>query len=180
MSPRHWSGSRGPCTRMRSSPAASALDAITVDAMGTLVELDDPAPRLQRSLAEHGVERSLDEVAAAFQAEVAYYIPRTLEGRDEQSLADLGRRCTAVLLEHAGADLDPGAFPSAFLAGIVFRPVPEATSALERLRRAGLVLACVSNWDISLADHLEEAGLAGSFAEIVTSAQAGAAEPDPA
>jgi putative hydrolase of the HAD superfamily len=165
---------------MRSSPVASALDAITVDAMGTLVELDDPAPRLQRSLADHGIERSLDEVAAAFRAEVAYYIPRTLEGRDEESLADLGRRCTAVFLEHAGADLDPAAFAPAFLAGIVFRPVPGAASALERLRRAGLVLACVSNWDISLASHLEEAGLAGSFAEIATSAEAGAAKPDPA
>ena len=101
---------------MRSSPAASALDAITVDAMGTLVELDDPAPRLQRSLAEHGVERELDEVAAAFKAEVAYYIPRTLEGRDEESLADLGQRCTGVFLEHARTDLDPAAFAPAFLA----------------------------------------------------------------
>lgn len=164
---------------MRSSPAASALDAITVDAMGTLVELDDPAPRLQRSLAEHGVERELDEVAAAFKAEVAYYIPRTLEGRDEESLADLGQRCTGVFLEHARTDLEPAAFAPAFLAGIVFRPLIGATEALERLRQAGLALACVSNWDISLAGHLDEAALGGAFSEIVTSAEAGAAKPDP-
>jgi putative hydrolase of the HAD superfamily len=164
---------------MRSRPTASALDAVTVDAMGTLVDLDEPAPRLQRSLAEHGVERELHEVATAFNAEVAYYLPRTLEGRDEDSLADLGRRCTAVFLEHAHADLDPAEFAPAFLAGIVFRPLAGAALALERLRQAGLVLACVSNWDLSLTGHLERAGLAGLFTEIVSSAEAGSAKPDP-
>jgi putative hydrolase of the HAD superfamily len=164
---------------MPSRTAASALDAVTVDAMGTLVELDEPAPRLQRALAAHGVERTLDEVAAAFDAEVAYYLPRTLEGEDQESLSDLGRRCTAVFLEHARAELDSAAFAPAFLGGIVFRPLDGVTTALERLRAAGLALACVSNWDVSLAGHLERAGLARFFTEIVTSAEAGAAKPAP-
>jgi putative hydrolase of the HAD superfamily len=165
---------------MPSGPSASDLDAVTVDAMGTMVELDDPAPRLQASLAERGVERSLDEVAAAFRAEVAYYLPRTLEGRDEASLADLGRRCTAVFLEHARAGLDAAEFAPAFLAAIVFRPLPGVEEALARLRDAGLTLVCVSNWDISLGRHLEDAGLAGFFTEIVSSAEAGVAKPDAA
>jgi putative hydrolase of the HAD superfamily len=132
--------------------------------MGTIVDLADPVPRLRRALAERGVDRDLREVAAAFRAEVAYYLPRTIEGRDEESLADLGRRCTAVFLEHAGADLDP---------------LDGAVEALDRLQRAGLALACVSNWDISLRRHLEVARLHGYFAAIVTSAEAGAAKPDP-
>ena len=37
-------GRRAPSTRMRSPMRASDLDAVTVDAMGTLVDLDDPAP----------------------------------------------------------------------------------------------------------------------------------------
>jgi putative hydrolase of the HAD superfamily len=164
---------------MSSGTTASDLDAVTVDAMGTIVELDDPAPRLQRALAERGVERGLEEVAEAFRAEVAYYIPRTLEGRDEASLADLGRRCTAVFLEHARAGLEPEAFAPAFLGSIVFRPLEGAARALGRLRRAGLELACVSNWDVSLRRHLEDAKLAGFFAAVVTSAEAGAAKPDP-
>jgi FMN phosphatase YigB (HAD superfamily) len=164
---------------MSSGTTASDLDAVTVDAMGTIVELDDPAPRLQQALAERGVERGLEEVAAAFRAEVAYYIPRTLEGRDEASLADLGRRCTAVFLEHARAGLEPEAFAPAFLGSIVFRPLEGAARALGRLRRAGLELACVSNWDVSLRRHLEDAKLAGFFAAVVTSAEAGAAKPDP-
>ena len=165
---------------MPSGPSASNLDAVTVDAMGTIVELEDPAPRLRASLTEHGVERSLEEVTAAFHAEVAYYLPRTIEGRDEESLADLGRRCTAVFLEHAGAELEPAEFAPAFLAAIAFRPLPGAAEGLARLRRAGLTLVCVSNWDISLGRHLEAAGLADYFAEIVSSAEVGVAKPEAA
>lgn len=160
-------------------PSASVLDAVTLDAMGTLVELDDPAPRLGAALAERGVERELDAVGAAFRAEVAYYIPRTVEGSDAESLADLQRRCAAVFLEHAGADLDPEEFAPAFLESIVFRPLPGVVAALARLARAGLALACVSNWDVSLARQLERAGLAPVFAAVVSSAAAGAAKPDP-
>jgi len=165
---------------MSSRTTASRLDAVTVDAMGTIVELDDPAPRLRTALAGRGVERDLETVAAAFRAEVAYYLPRTLEGRDEEGLADLGRRCTAVFLEHAEAGLDPADFTPAFLASIVFRPLEGAAQALKRLGSAGLALACVSNWDISLHGHLDRAGLSGYFTEIVSSAEAGAAKPDPA
>jgi FMN phosphatase YigB (HAD superfamily) len=164
---------------MPSGRIGSRLDAVTVDAMGTIVGLDDPAPRLQRALAQRGLARELDHVAAAFRAEVAYYLARTLEGRDEASLADLGRRCTAVFLEHAEAELDPAEFAPAFLGSIVFSPLDGAAAALGRLRRAGLTLACVSNWDISLRRHLEEARLDRYFAEIVSSAEAGAAKPDP-
>lgn len=164
---------------MPSGRIASGLDAVTVDAMGTIVDLDDPAPRLRSALAERGVERDLEHVAAAFRAEVAYYLPRTVEGRDEESLADLGRRCTAVFLEHAEAELDPAEFAPAFLASIVFTPLAGAAEALGRLNGAGLALACVSNWDVSLGRHLEEARLAGYFAAVVSSAEAGAAKPDP-
>jgi putative hydrolase of the HAD superfamily len=164
---------------MPSGRIGSRLDAVTVDAMGTIVDLGDPAPKLQRALAERGLERDLGRVAAAFRAEVAYYLPRTLEGRDEESLADLGRRCTAVFLEHAGAEVDPAEFAPAFLGSIVFTPLDGAAKALGRLQRAGLTLACVSNWDVSLQRHLEEAGLDRYFAGIVSSAEAGAAKPDP-
>jgi putative hydrolase of the HAD superfamily len=164
---------------MHSGTIASTLDAVTVDAMGTIVELADPAPSLQIALAERGVDRDLNEVAAAFRAEVEYYLPRTLEGGDEETLADLGRRCTGVFLEHAGADLNPAEFAPAFLASIAFDPLPGAATALGRLRDAGLVLACVSNWDVSLTGHLERAGVAHFFTEIVSSAEIEAAKPDP-
>jgi putative hydrolase of the HAD superfamily len=159
---------------------ASDLDAVTVDAMGTLVALDDAPGRLRAALAARGIERSRDEATAAFGAEVAYYLPRTLEGRDEASLLDLRRRCTAVFLEHAGTELDPESFVPAFVEAVVFQPLPGAKDALVRLRNAGLALACVSNWDVSLGPQLERSGLRGVFAEVVSSAEAGGAKPDPA
>jgi HAD superfamily hydrolase (TIGR01509 family) len=164
---------------MPSPKTASELDAVTVDANGTAVELDDPTDRLQAALAERGVERDRDVVAAAFRAEVAYYLPRTLEGSDEPGLADLLRRCTAVFLEHADAGLDAESFAPAFADSIRFRPVPGATEALEQLRSAGLALACVSNWDASLASQLDRAGVGRYFAVVVSSAEAGAAKPEP-
>ena len=158
---------------------ASDLDAVTVDANGTAVELDDPTDRLQAALAERGVERERDVVASAFKAEVAYYLPRTLEGSDEASLAGLLRRCTGVFLEHAEADLEPESFAPAFADSIRFRPIPGAVEALERLQGAGLALACVSNWDASLGAQLERAGLGSYFTTVVSSAEAGAAKPEP-
>ncbi|MGH3019682.1 MAG: HAD-IA family hydrolase, partial [Gaiellaceae bacterium] len=68
----------------------------------------------------------------------------------------------------------------AFVEAIVFRPLAGARNALVRLRNAGLALACVSNWDVSLGPQLERSGLRELFAEIVSSAEAGAAKPDPA
>jgi putative hydrolase of the HAD superfamily len=164
---------------MPSPKSANDLDAVTVDANGTAVELDDPTDRLQAALAERGVERDRDTVAAAFRAEVAYYLPRTLEGSDEAGLADLLRRCTAVFLEHADAELDPESFAPAFADSIRFRPLTGAVEALERLQAAGLALACVSNWDASLASQLDRAGVGRYFAAVVSSAEAGAAKPDP-
>ena len=49
------------------------LDAVTLDAHGTLVELADPVPDLDRGLRERGIERSGREIARAFAAEVDYY-----------------------------------------------------------------------------------------------------------
>jgi putative hydrolase of the HAD superfamily len=164
---------------MPSASRAASLDAVTCDAMGTLVELDDPVDRLRQALAERGEPWTPDEVAAAFRAEVAYYLPRTLEGSDDDALADLRVRCTTVFLEHLGSGLDAEGFTPAFIGSISFRPLGGVVAALARLRSAGLALACVSDWDVSLAEHLEAVGLAAFFSAVVSSAEAGAAKPDP-
>ena len=160
-------------------PSAERLDAITVDAFGTLVELGEPYERLRTALAERGVERDRETVAKAFAAEVAYYLPRAHEGSDAESLAHLRRDCAAVFLDAAGVSLDPDEFAAAYVASLGFRPLPGSESALERLQAAGLVLACVSNWDVSLPDQLAGIGLARLFAAVVSSAEAGAPKPDP-
>ena len=93
-----------------------ALDLVTravlLDALGTLVELQPPAPRLRRLLADAGFEVSEERAAAGFGAEIAYYLEHHLEGADRRVARRparplRGRRCCAALelpgLDHATA-----------------------------------------------------------------------------
>jgi len=161
-------------------PSASDLDAVTVDAMGTLVELHEPVERLARALQDRGIERSREHVAEAFRKEVDYYLLHKLSATDSASLAALRRECARVFLEAAGADLDPADFSPAFVEAMVFRPLDGAVPALERLRAAGLSLACVSDWDIGLREQLAKVELDRLFDVVLTSAEAGAPKPEPA
>ena len=161
-------------------PRARDLDAVTVDAFGTLVELADPVERLRDALAGRGVARDGGHVRRAFAAEVGHYVPRAHLARDAATLAALRRECMVVVLGALGARLDPGEFVPAFVAALEFRPIEGAVDALDRLRGEGLVLACVANWDYTLPDQLAATGLAGRFAAVVSAAEAGAPKPEPA
>jgi HAD superfamily hydrolase (TIGR01509 family) len=149
---------------------AAGLDAVTLDAHGTLVKLVDPVPALVRVLAERGVERSPEIVRAGFRTEADHYGPRAGEGYDEASLAVLRRECAAVFLDAVDADLDPGEFGPLYAHAIRFEVLPGVVESLERLRALGLELAVVANWDFSLRDRLAEVGLAGHFAVVVPAA----------
>jgi hypothetical protein len=54
------------------------VTAVLLDALGTLVALDPPAPRLRRLLAEEGYEVSEEQAAAGFAAEISYYLEHHL------------------------------------------------------------------------------------------------------
>jgi putative hydrolase of the HAD superfamily len=164
----------------RAQPVRGAL----LDALGTLVELEPPAPHLARELQErHGLTLSGADARDAFAAEVAYYRVRHDEGRDGPSLEDLRRRCAAALhgaLPPAVREkISVAALLPVMMASLRFRPYPEVPAAIAHLREANLRLAVVSNWDISLADVLRQAGLERGFELILTSAALGASKPDP-
>jgi putative hydrolase of the HAD superfamily len=154
------------------------LDAVTVDGYGTLLELPDPAGALVDALADAGVTRSREDVAAAVAAEARDYRPRSHLGRDPDTLAALRLECVDVFLRELGAELEPRTFVDAFVGSLVFSPVPGAVETLERLA-ARMRLAVVANWDSSLHEHLDRLGLDRYFDAVVTSAEAGAAKPDP-
>jgi HAD superfamily hydrolase (TIGR01509 family) len=156
------------------------LDAVTVDGYGTLLTLTDPVPKLQRALAERGIERTAAEIEQAFAAEASYYRPRSHLGHDEASLAELQRDCVAVFLEAVGAGLDPASFVTPYMTALEFSAVPNAVGTLEDLGRNGLRLAVVSNWDCSLPLQLTKLGLDRFFSTVVTSAEIGHPKPDPA
>ncbi|MHB8060244.1 MAG: HAD-IA family hydrolase [Gaiellaceae bacterium] len=155
------------------------LDCVTIDAYGTLLALEDPVPALESGLRRHGIERSANEITAALKAEIAYYSERSSEGRDSDSLARLRRDSCDVFLGSLALELGSAEFLPDFTAALRFRVEPGAIEALRRLRRGGLALAVVSNWDCSLEQRLEETGLLGYFDCVVSSALVGAVKPDP-
>src|SRR3954452_13485100 len=151
---------------------ATELRAVLLDGMGTLQRLDPPAPALARAL-------DVDEATAErpFRAEVAYYLEHQLEGSDTARLADLRRRCAAVVAAEAG--VDPSRALEALMGSLRFQVYPDAPPVLAQLRERGVRLVVVSNWDCSLPDVLEDIGLAALVDAVVASAVVGAAKPDP-
>ena len=156
------------------------LDAVTVDGFGTLVRLEDPVPLFRREFAARGVDCSGDAIRAGFSAEVAYYRPNALLGRDPETLAALRLECTRIFLEGAGVELEPESFVDGFMASIVLQPIEGAFETVEALRARGLEVGVVSNWDIGLTAQLEGLGVASLFSAIVTTAEAAAPKPEPA
>ena len=155
------------------------VTAVTADAYGTLIELRDPVPELRAALAAADVERPAAAVGRAFRAEVAHYVPRAHLGRDEPSLAALRLECVGVFLRHLAAPVEPSEFVAPFLATLRYEVLPGVEAALKRLADAGLVLACVANWDASLPETLMKVALGERLAVAVSSAEAGAPKPDP-
>jgi putative hydrolase of the HAD superfamily len=150
-----------------------SIRASFVDALGTLIELEPPWVHLRAELGD-GVPAA--RVEAAVRAEMAYYREHSDEGHDPDTLADLRRRCAAVLSSALGSRVDV----ETLMRAIRFRPYPDARPALQRLRRQGLSVVCVSNWDFELPDVLERSGLGDLLDGVVTSAAAAARKPDPA
>ncbi len=158
---------------------------ILLDALGTLLALRPPAPRLRHELAERfGVAVSEAEAAGALAAEIAYYRAHLHEGGDAVSLTALRERCASELRGAlpAGRGLERVGDPEltgALLAALHFDPFPEVPGALRAARAAGRRLVVVSNWDVSLHDVLARAGLAQWLDGIVTCAEVGVRKPDP-
>jgi HAD superfamily hydrolase (TIGR01509 family) len=149
---------------------AADLDAVTIDAYGTLVTLVDPVPELMAALTERGVERTRDLVVHGFRTEVAHYTEHSSSGHDEEGLTRLQRDCARVFLEAVDAALDPGEFAPVYAAAMKFELLPGVVGALERLRSLGLELAVVGNWDLTLRRLLERVALMGYFRTVVHAA----------
>ena len=157
------------------------IRAVTVDALGTLVRMEPPAPRLREQLRRTtGVEVSEEQAAAAFAAEIRYYLGHHVEGGDPAALDALRDRCAAVMRDALGLEgLELAVVREAMLASLHFEAFADAAPALEELRSHGVRLVAASNWDSSLPDVLERTGLAPLLDGVVSSAMAGATKPAP-
>jgi putative hydrolase of the HAD superfamily len=158
----------------------SHLRAVLLDALGTLVELQPPVPRLRRLLRESGIDVSEEQAAAGFMAEIAYYLDHHLDGSDRERLERLRDRCADELRRGLGVpELDHATARRAMLGSLEFEPYPDVLPALRELRDRGVTIVIASNWDCSLPEWLRRAGILELVDGVVTSAEVGAAKPAP-
>ncbi len=156
--------------------------AVLLDALGTLVGLQPPAPHLVAALAARGIAVSERRAHAAMAAEMAHYRAQHHRAGTPDGLAAVRAQCAQVLGDGLGAPavgLDAGARLEVLLASLRFFAYPEVPGVLTSLRAAGLRLVVCSNWDLSLPEVLAATGLAGLVDGVVVSAVEGVAKPDP-
>src|SRR5207248_11707596 len=140
--------------------------ALLLDALGTLLELQPPAPRLRRELARRlGLQVSESAAQRAIAAEITYSRAHLNEGRDQPSLARLRRRCAEIVGQELTRDLGQPVpadqrMTEALLASLEFTRFADVLPALGALRGLGLRMVVVSNWDVSLHSVLEGLGVA--------------------
>ena len=155
---------------MTASPSTSTR-AVLFDALGTLVELEPPWVPLAAVL-----QMDEAEVATAVRAEMDFYKEHSHEGKDQASLDALRTRCADILSWELDREVPLKTMMDCFR----FHAFDDARPALEGLRKSGLRLVCVSNWDISLSEVLQRCGLDDALDGVVTSAESGVRKPDPA
>ena len=161
--------------------APSSPDLVLLDAFGTLVAMDPPAPVLRAELAAAGYAFGERAVEHALAREIAHYRSRMHVARDRAGLDALRAECGQVLADALGPGAPPAPEATRMLvASLRFRLHGDALGAMDALEARGIGLGVVSNWDCALPDHLAALGVADRFAVIAVSAPVGAAKPDPA
>jgi len=166
----------------------SPYSAITFDAAGTLIRVAEPVGETYaRIAAEVGTTLSPAALDAAFREVFPAMPPMAFPDVDEPDLRDAERGwwrdLVARVVRHAG---DVDAFDDYFDAlfayyadGAAWRTYPESHGVLESVRRRGLRIAVVSNFDSRLPPILRKLGLAPLVDTIIYSTGCGAAKPSP-
>ena len=165
------------------------LAAVTLDAAGTLFEVAEPVgTTYARIAARHGIALDPEETERRFRDALASAPPLVFPGVDAGRRTGSERAWWQSVVRTAfgpagGARGFPAAFAELFRTyaePAAWRVFPDVREALVRLRRDGLRLGVVSNFDERLLGLLEGLGLAQLVDQVTPSSRAGAAKPDPA
>jgi putative hydrolase of the HAD superfamily len=162
-----------------------AIEAVTLDAAGTLFTLAEPVGATYAGIAErHGISRPPAEVETRFRAAFRAAPPLACPDPDPARLAACERgwwrRVVRETLDaRDGPDLDAclDELFAYFATPGAWRVPRDVHPALGELRARGIRLAVVSNFDRRLEAILAGLGLAASFDVILPSTVAGAAKP---
>ncbi len=159
------------------------IEAVCFDAGGTLIHMDPPPEIIFADLCRQvGITVTPEAVAAAYaQAEPWFGAHSQLYAASPEQFWLEGNR---VLLETLGVRDDVEEHASHITREFAsrqtdWRVYADVAETLDALRRRGLPLAVVSNWDPGLGRLLTRLGLGETFAAVIGSADAGVAKPDP-
>lgn len=165
------------------------IRAVFLDVGGTLLEMGSPEQAYCDILAQHGHRVSPEQVSGWLeQARLETrrrFPPAPSPDHTISAERELARRQAMVetFLGLVGVtdrfDACRGAIRDSWLGTTVFRVFPEAVSVLAQLKRAGLVLGVVSNWEPRLAQLCANHGLAAHLDFILASEAEGFAKPGP-
>ena len=155
---------------------------LSLDALGTLLEMLDPFDALVAELDARGVQVSREEVTVPLVEEMTHYRAGMQGAHDAATLHELRLSSTQVLfdgLPERAQALGFDEIGAALLASVRFEPFPEVPETLAALKERGVRTVVVSNWDISLHEQLSDSGLDRLVDGALCSAEAGASKPDP-
>jgi putative hydrolase of the HAD superfamily len=164
-----------------------AVKAIFFDAAGTLMK---PRRKVGESYAEFAAKYGIDVLPAALSERFRVCFdqaPRlAFPGAAQEQVAVLERDWWKRLVERVfepwrpfvGFDEFFGELFAYFAGPQAWSLYPEVPDTLARLKRFGLKLSVVSNFDSRLASILGGLGIGSSFEQIVVSSRVGYAKPD--
>lgn len=163
------------------------IEAVTFDVTGTLIHSPHLGALYAEVLGRHGIVVDPREAGRLVREVWQELACRAEPGHDRFSSHPEGprgwwKRFLERFCEHLEAP-PPSPFAAAeafhrFGSAEAWEVYPEVPGALAALRRAGLQLGVISNWDPRLPDLLEDLGLAGYFDVVVYSSAAGVEKPD--
>ncbi len=173
---------------MRRGRAKPGIDAVLLDAAGTLIRTVEPVALTYTRIARRwGAQLEPQEVSRAFREVFRRMPPMAFDATGDYSPDALERDwwrtlVSRVVIEVGGAipqfDRYFDALYGYYASGSAWALYPEVVPVLSQLNAAGLPVAVVSNFDSRLPGILRDHGLEPMIAEVVFSTGVGAAKPD--
>jgi putative hydrolase of the HAD superfamily len=159
----------------------SRYDAVFIDVDGTLLWVNIDVEGYVEDLAPYSRNGGLtvEKATGPVWESMRRHIQQNIEYRTDEGLADFKRRNARQTAAELGIEAPMEVLTEVGGRRISFNPYPESEDVLRRLRALGLKLYVVSNWDILLAEVLEDLGWMRYFDGIVASAVLGIEKPDP-
>lgn len=154
--------------------------AVFLDVDGTLLWVDLDVEGYVEDLAPYSGNGGLttDKVAGPVWGSLRRHIEGNLEHRTEEDLAGFKRRNALMTAAEIGVKAPIEVLAEVAQRRISFNPYPETEAVLRGLRKMGVKVFAVSNWDIELASVLDDLGWSGYFDGVIASAVVGVEKPD--